>query len=128
MIHISHTFTQKQAMWIIASLIFLSFWIAISGEWLSSHLPDPGEWEVAFVQPQDDKSIDFFIFNASGKNTFTYKITRDTFVVEEGVVEVALDEEKTFSFEEDDWDEGLYHIEIEDTSGKTRGIYRQILQ
>lgn len=128
MISISHTFTQKQGMWIITSLIFLSFWIAISGEWFSSHTPSRGEWEIAFIDPHDDKSIDFFIFNASKKNTFSYKVTRDAFVVETGTLEVAFNEEKIFSFEEDNWERGLYRIEIEDVSGKIRDIYRQIIK
>jgi hypothetical protein len=129
--YISHTFNQKQSMWIIVGLIFVSFWIAVWGEWFSSHTPSPGRWEIAFLKPQDDNDMDFFIFNASKSNTFSYKITQNMFVIKEGSVEIDFNEKKAISLEEqvlfENRAKGVYRIEIEDASGNVKDIYRQVM-
>jgi hypothetical protein len=130
MISLSHTFSQKQATFIVIGLIFVSFWIAVLGEWFSLHTPTQGSWEIAFIKPQDDTSLDFFIFNASKKNIFSYTIIQESSVVEKGEIEVDFNEKKEIFFEEKKFfekgGEGLYRIEIEDASGKRRDIYRYV--
>ncbi|NCU42372.1 MAG: hypothetical protein EOM19_06690 [Candidatus Moranbacteria bacterium] len=129
--YISHTFNQKQSTWIIVSFIFVSFWIAVWGEWFSFHTSSSGNWEIAFVKPQDDSDMDFFIFNASKKNIFSYTITQDGFVIKEGGVEIDFNEKKVISFEEqvlfENRNKGIYQIEIKDALGNVKDIYRQII-
>lgn len=91
--------------------------------------PKKGSWEIGFIDPENNESLDFFVNNFSEKNgAFSYEIKNENVSVDSGIVSVDFRETKEVAITEEvvfENGDGVYFIVVSDNEDVSREIYRQ---
>lgn len=88
--------------------------------------PDSGkDWWALSFETRDPDSLSFAIDNHSDSPEFSYEITRDKVVLDEGTVPVRKGERKIVSLTVDNLTAGRTVITVESEDGSRKSVYRE---
>jgi hypothetical protein len=124
-------FLQKNALTEtgIVSIFFLLF--SASMIFLDTKIdqdldPDIGkEWWTLSFETRDPSSLEFAIENHSGSTDFSYEVTRDKIILDEGAVSVKRSERKIIIPSGNGDTAGRTTVIIESGDGSKKSIYRE---
>lgn len=119
------TLTEKTTLWIMGSIVLLSFVAVLGASELAMRTPSPGTWSVSFVAP-DKQSLAFDITDfASPSDRFRWSLLREEDEIRSGTVDVTSEASVRITPDTDARDlSGKVTLRVTDGAGNTRELYK----